>query len=63
MTQKQVFESITSEHKWHIGHYSQGYASQLVQRFNAGQLKQSTINKLFNHFGYTIKQETQWERK
>lgn len=52
MTQSEAFKQITSEHKWYVGKYSQGYASQLVQRFDAGQLKQSTIDNFLNNFGY-----------
>jgi len=52
MTEKEVFNKITSEHKWYIGHYSQGYASQLVSRYNNGQLKQSTIDSFLETFGY-----------
>lgn len=63
MTQEQAFKEITSELKWYIGHYSQGYASQLVQRFNAGHLKQSTIDNFLKKFGYELKTEAQWEKK
>lgn len=52
MTKKEVLIKITSEHKWYVGHYSQGYASQLIQKFELGLLKQKTIDSLFNKFGY-----------
>lgn len=52
MTQTEVFNKITSEHKWYVGKYSQGYASQLIARYNAGQLKQSTIDSFLQLFGY-----------
>jgi len=52
MTQDQAFYEITDKLKWYIGYCSQGYATQLKQRYKAGQLKQSTINKILNDFGY-----------
>lgn len=63
MTEQEVIKEITSEHKWHIGYCSSTYATNIKQRYEAGFLGKKAINKLFNHFGYTIKQETQWERK
>lgn len=62
MTQNEAFKKITSELKWYIGHYSQGYASQLVQRFNAGQLKQSTIDKFLRKFGYSKIEEAKYKK-
>lgn len=60
MTQQEVFSEITSQHKWYIGVYSQSYASQLVARFKAGQLKYSTIYEFFKKFGYTIETKESW---
>lgn len=60
MTEKEVFNKITSEHKWYIGYYSQGYASQLVARFKAGQLKQKTIDEFLQLFGYVKSAEAQY---
>lgn len=61
MTKKQAFEEITSEHKWYIGYCTQGYASLLVQRFNAGQLKEKTVNAFLTKFGYKLVKEQEWE--
>lgn len=62
MTKKQAIEQITSIHKWYVGVFSQGYASQFVQRFNAGQLKEKTINNFLSKFGYECVKEEQWEK-
>lgn len=62
MTKEEVFKEITNPLKWYIGYCSQGYATQLIQRFNDGRLSEKTIEKLFNHFGYFVKREKQWER-
>lgn len=63
MTKEQAFEEIISEHKWYIGHYSQSHASQLIQRFKAGMLKDKTINSLLHKFGYELKEPEQWAKK
>lgn len=63
MTKEEAFKEITSKHKWYIGHYSQGYASQIVQRFKAGLLKEKTINKFLERFGYVIIREQEWEKQ
>jgi len=60
MTEKEVFNKITSQLKWYIGHYSQGYASQLVSRYKANQLKQSTIDSFLETFGYVKSSEAQY---
>ena len=52
MTKTEVFEKIISQHKWYVGVYSQGYASQLIQRFKSGLLKQKTVDLFFSNFGY-----------
>lgn len=62
MTKEECFKEITSTHKWYIGVYSQGYASQLVQRFNSGLLKQSTIEAFLNKFGYVKAQEATYKK-
>lgn len=62
MTQKQAFNEITSELKWYIGIYSQSYASQIVQRFNAGLLKEKTINDFLSHFGYLKIKEAEYKK-
>ena len=63
MTEKEVFNKITSQLKWYYGIYSQGYASQLVSRYNNGQLKQSTIDSFLETFGYVKSSEAQYEQK
>lgn len=63
MSEQEAFKEITSELKWYIGHYSQGYASQLKQRYAAGQLKQSTVDKILNEFGYSKIETAQWSKK
>lgn len=62
MTKKEAVLNITSELKWYVGVYSQGYASQFVQRFKAGQLKEKTINSFLEKFGYERTKEEQWEK-
>lgn len=62
MTQQEAFENITRPLKWYIGVYSQGYASQIVQRFNAGQLKQSTIDSFLKKFGYVKEREAEYKK-
>lgn len=63
MTEKEVFNKITSEHKWYVGFYSQGYASQFISRFKAGQLKQKTIDDFLRFFGYYKIEEAQYSQK
>lgn len=63
MNQTEVFNKITSEHKWYIGFCSQGYASQLSSRFKAGQLKQSTIDSFLETFGYIKTSEAQYTQQ
>ena len=60
MNQTEVFNKITSKHKWYVGHYSQGYASQLVDRFKAKQLKQKTIDEFLQLFGYVKVKEAEY---
>lgn len=60
MNKDEVFKAITSEHKWYLGYCSQGYATQLIQRFEDGRLSDKTIEKLFNHFGYFVLRKTEW---
>lgn len=63
MTEQEVFNKITSEHKWYVGYYSQGYASQLVARYKSNQLKQKTIDSFLETFGYVKSAEAQYEQK
>ena len=60
MSEKEVFDKITSELKWYIGYCSQPYASQMISRYESGCMKKETINKLFKFFGYVVKEPTQW---
>lgn len=62
MTEQEAFEEITSKLKWYYGKYSSGYATQLKQRYAAGQLKQKTIDKLLNEFGYYKTKPAQWDK-
>lgn len=63
LTKEEVFSEITSPLKWYLGHYSQSYASQIVQRFEDGRLSEKTIDKLFNYFGYSVSTPKQWVKK
>lgn len=63
MTKEEVFKEITSTHKWYIGYCPQGYATQLKQRFEDGRLSEKTIEKLFNHFGYSIIRDVEWGKQ
>lgn len=63
MNKEQAFKEITSTHKWYIGKYSQGYASQLIQRFNSGQLKDKTIDAFLNKFGYFKIKEAEYGKQ
>lgn len=63
MTKEEVFKTITSQHKWYIGYCSQGYATQLIQRFEDGRLSEKTIEKIFNHFGYCVSTPKQWVKQ
>lgn len=60
MNEKQAFNQITSQKDWWQGYCSRSYATQLVQRYEAGLLKQKTINKLLTDFGYTVVVPAQW---
>lgn len=62
MDKNEVFKEITKPLKWYIGYCSQGYATQLVQRFEDGRLSEKTIDKMFAHFGYITVKEKQWEK-
>lgn len=61
MTKQEAFKEITSRHKWYIGYCSQGYASLLVQRFEAGQLKEKTVNAFLTKFGYKCVKNEEWK--
>ena len=63
MNESEVFNEITSKLKWYVGYCSQSYATQLKQKFQDGRLREEAKNNLFNHFGYEIKTEAQWQKK
>jgi len=63
MTEKQVFNKIISEKKWFENYCTASYASDIKSKFSVGLLGEKAIERLFKHFGYKIKTETQWEKK
>ena len=63
MSEKELFEHITSKLKWYIGYCSASNATQLKQRYKVGGVKPETIEKLFKHFGYEKKREAVWGKK
>ena len=63
MNRQEVFNKITSEKKWFTGYCTASYATEMKQKFRVGLLGEKAIERLFEHFGYTIKTETQWEKK
>lgn len=62
MTKEDCVNEIVSEHKWYVGFCTQGYASQFVQRFKAGQLKDKTVNAFLEKFGYKLVKQEEWEK-
>jgi len=63
MTKDEVFKEITTPLKWYQGYCSQSYATQLKQKYKSGHIGEKAIERLFKHFGYTIKKQEEWERK
>lgn len=63
MNKEDVFKEITTPLKWWIGFCSQGYATQLVQRFEDNRLSEKTIEKMFTHFGYSVSTPKQWVKQ
>lgn len=63
LTTKEVFKEILSIHKWYarIGK-SQQWGFSMQVRFNKGQVKQSTMAKVFERFGYE-QNEVTWKKK
>jgi hypothetical protein len=61
MTTKQVFKQITSEHKWYAPFMSAQAAFLFKRRFVNGELKDTTIQKLFAKFGYS-QNEVTWKK-
>ena len=63
MNKTEVFNEITTPLKWYQGYCTSSYATQIKQKFKAGTLGEKAIQRLFKHFGYTIKKQEEWERK
>ena len=63
MTKEQVFNEIISKKKWFKGYCTASYATEIKNKFRVDQLGEKAIERLFENFGYTIKTETQWEKK
>lgn len=61
MTEKQVFEEITSKPKWYAGYITPQRASNIKRMYRDGKLPIGTKHKLFNHFGYFTK-EIYWSK-
>jgi hypothetical protein len=55
MTEKQVFEEITSKPKWYAGYITPQRASNIKRLYKEGKLPIGTIHRLFNKFGYLAK--------
>lgn len=61
MTAVELFEQITSEPKWYAGYTSPQHANLLRKRFHAKTLEFSTLQKMFNHFGFYLSAD--WQPK
>ena len=62
MTTKDVFKEILSIHKWYaIMGKSQQWGFSMRIRFNKGQVKISTLEKVFAKFGYE-QNEVKWKK-
>jgi len=62
MTKQQVFNEIISKKKWFEDYCTASYATEMKQKFRVGLLGEKAIERLFEHFGYTIKTEAQWTK-
>lgn len=62
MTTNEVFNQIISEHKWYAPYMSAQAAFLFKKRFVKGELKHSTIERMFEIFGFE-KNEVTWKRK
>ena len=60
MTAKEVFEIITKDAKWYAGYTTPQNASNIKKRFANGNLSFSTLENLFNHFGYYL--NASWDK-
>lgn len=62
MTTTEVFNQIISEHKWYAPYMSAQAAFLFKRRFIKGELKHSTIERMFEKFGFE-KNEVTWKKK
>ena len=62
MTTSEVFNQITKEHKWYAPFMSAQSAFLFKKRFVKGELKHSTIERVFAKFGYS-QNEVKWNKK
>lgn len=62
MTTSEVFKLIISEHKWYAPYMSAQAAFLFKKRFVKGELKHSTIERMFEKFGFE-QNEVTWKRK
>lgn len=60
MTDDEVFNEITSQHKWYAGFVSAQYAANFKRKFKQGNISLKTLSRFFNHFGYEMK--TEWHK-
>ena len=60
MTTKEVFKEITGRFKWYQPR-SEQWAFSFKLRFAKGQVKLSTLEKVFAKFGY-VQNEVTWKR-
>lgn len=62
MSEKDAVKELTSQLKWYVPHRSQSWASQFLTRYESGAVKQKTVDKLLNDFGYEIEKEREWKK-
>jgi len=63
MTAIEVFHDITSTPKWYAGYITAQNATNIKSRFRAGKLQFTTLEKMFNHYGYFISNNSPWIKK
>lgn len=63
MTAIEVFNEIVSEPKWYAGFTTPQNASNIKARFEAKTLDFSTLEKMFNHYGYFSNCTSPWEKR
>lgn len=57
MTSKEVFQKITSEHKWYANYCTKQYACILKKRFNEDKLSFDKLSEMFKFFGFELNSE------